>query len=159
MKKFVLMAVMAVASLTASAQWYVGGGLNLNIDSPKNGSSTTKFSLSPEAGYSFNDKWGAGLALTLNTKPSSWEFHPYARYTFAKSGAVNFFCDGGLDFCIDGAYDWGVSIAPGIAYSICPKVTVLAKTNLLNFQSGDFGSNFHLFGNTTKLTISAYFNI
>ena len=67
MKKIILTALVAVASLSANAQVWLGGSLGFNYtkQSIKGGSdaSMTTFSIAPEIGYSLNDKWDLALAL------------------------------------------------------------------------------------------------
>ena len=108
---------MAAATLTANAQWYVGGGLGLDFEKAnKDADSQTRFVLSPEVGYNLNEKWAVGINLefgvinkltkvdtatgevSANETGTSFFVGPYARYTVAKSGIVSFFVDGGLGF-------------------------------------------------------------
>lgn len=80
------------------------------------------------------------------TKPSTTKFglKPYARYQMFKAGKCNIFMDGGVDFSIDKdkevAYDangnaidnkagmnLGLFLAPGIAYNVNEKWSIVAK--------------------------------
>ena len=54
------MALVAVMSLTASAQVYVGGSVGLWRDYNAN---ETSFNLIPEVGYNLSDKWAIGLQI------------------------------------------------------------------------------------------------
>lgn len=55
MKKLLLTLLVAVTSLTASAQVYVGGGVGVWRNPDAN---TTNLYIAPEAGYCLSDKWG-----------------------------------------------------------------------------------------------------
>lgn len=113
MKKFLMTLMVAVFTLTANAQFYVGGETGLWRNCDKN---TTDFTLRPEIGYELNEKWdlGLGFGFTHNyngstdlddldledgygyTKVNSLEINPYARWTFAKLGPVNVFLEMGF---------------------------------------------------------------
>ena len=63
MKKIVMMAVMAVAALTANAQTWVGGEVGFT-SSHVNGVGTSKeFSIKPEVGFGLNEKFDVAIAL------------------------------------------------------------------------------------------------
>ena len=120
MKKIILTALVAVASLSANAQVWLGGSLGFNYDkqSVKHGgsSSNTTFSIAPEIGYSLNDKWDLALALNeslISVKDgdtmNSFTINPYARYTYYTTGKVGFFVDLGFSVGTTNlAYDDGV---------------------------------------------------
>ncbi len=103
MKKIILSAVVAFASLTANAQLWVGGSLGFNyqnLDTPVGDLKTTSFSIAPELGYTLNDNWDIAIALEesfISNKDgesaNKFVVNPYARYTFAKTGKVGFFVD------------------------------------------------------------------
>ena len=65
MKKFLVMAVMAIMALGVSAQVYVGGSLGYTHAKTDLGSGD-QFTIAPEIGYNLNDSWaiGAGLNYT-----------------------------------------------------------------------------------------------
>ena len=143
------MAVMAAASLTASAQWWAGGEIGFT-SSHVNGASTTKvFTIKPEVGYSLNDKMDVALSVGYayasekefnrsgRTKTCDnvniWEIHPYLRYKFVKAGNFFAFVDGGIGYettHIKGEKKninaLGVAFTPGIAYSVSSKVTLVS---------------------------------
>ena len=117
MKKIILMAAFAVASVAASAQVYVGGGLGFSSDKaahPEGVEVKAKNTIKilPEVGYKLKDKFdGAvkiGYAHGENGSnmmgfdiPGDYDYanafilNPYVRYTFAKAGDFSFFADGG----------------------------------------------------------------
>ena len=65
MKKiFTSFIVLATLSLSANAQWYLGGGTGFDFISI-DGATHATFSIAPEGGYNFNDKMSAGLAIPI----------------------------------------------------------------------------------------------
>ena len=127
MKKIVMMAVMAVAALSANAQVWVGGevGFNTTKNTIKvNGYSTDKttnnFTLAPEVGYNLNEKWAVAMKLGFihaddnedlrgiindalpfeigSIATNAFSINPYARYTFVKAGNFSVFADGGIAY-------------------------------------------------------------
>jgi hypothetical protein len=127
MKKMILAALVAVASLSANAQVWVGGEVGFSagkttIDGDKQGSGAN-FSFLPEIGYTLNDKFdiavGIGFThangngdayLSFNEKDdysigaladanrNTFILNPYVRYKFVKSGDFTFFVDGGFAY-------------------------------------------------------------
>lgn len=119
MKKIMLMVAMAVATLTANAQVYVGGGLGfssskdayVDADGVTEPDAVTSFSILPEIGYKLDDKLSVGIQLGFTTtsygdtyveefqktlkdvKATGFAIAPYARYTFVKWGKVGLFAD------------------------------------------------------------------
>ena len=74
MKKFLVMAVMAVAALNANAQWWAGGSFALDFTntSKANGDqNTTSFEIAPEVGYNLTDKWAVALSVGFGTSNNS----------------------------------------------------------------------------------------
>ena len=70
MKKIILTALVAVASLAANAQIWIGGEVGFSagktsIDGDKQGSGA-KFNLIPEIGYTINDKFDVALAIGIS---------------------------------------------------------------------------------------------
>ena len=70
MKKIILTALVAVASLAANAQIWVGGEVGFSagkttVDGDKYGSGA-KFNLIPEIGYTINDKFDVALAIGIS---------------------------------------------------------------------------------------------
>ena len=123
MKKIILMAAFAVASVAASAQVYVGGSLGFESRNAGEGSKASMaFSIAPEVGYKLSDNLAVGIQLGYSAtndqnakavaksgveemagnKPEGGKTYgifnvaPYVRYTFAQTGAASFFVDGGV---------------------------------------------------------------
>ena len=126
MKKMILTALVAVASLAANAQVWVGGEVGFSatkttIDGDKQGAGAA-FNLLPEIGYTLNDKFDIALTIGLSHKNSNGKYYagsqnfdtfdgnledvnrnaftinPYVRYKFAKTGDFTFFVDGGFSY-------------------------------------------------------------
>ena len=144
-----MMAVMAVAAISANAQVWIGGEVGLT-SSHVNGVGTTKaFTLQPEAGYSLSDKFDVAIKLGYSyasekeyktsfgpqsySNVNTWEINPYVRYKFVKAGNFFAFVDGGLGYATthyqgvsNNENKFGVYVVPGIAYSVSNKVTLVS---------------------------------
>lgn len=102
MKKILLLVVVVMAALSATAQdMYLGGGISLwrNDDLDK-----TSFSISPDFGYNLNSRWAVGGALGFAHSYDEGESHnsfalaPYARFSFYENKIVRLFIDMGFGF-------------------------------------------------------------
>lgn len=119
MKKVILMVAFIAATVAANAQFYIGGGFQLNSSKPVHAEdadvdATTRFSLIPEIGYNIDDKWTIGLGIgykhisnfTLTVddyklgfdKMNGFTIQPYVRYNFVKWNNVSLFAQGGLGY-------------------------------------------------------------
>lgn len=172
MKKIILTALVAVATLSANAQVYVGGALGFQgrvnkVDAPtandpkatKNETKST-FTLAPEVGYTFNEKWEAGIALNMQFKNKQQGNNIggeiYGRYNYLKTGIASLFVEfaAGIDaakkyYDEDGhAYEvddkgnakavngtiFGFGFRPGVKIALSDKVSLVAKTGLIGAQ-------------------------
>ena len=127
MKKMILAALVAVASLSANAQVWVGGEVGFSagkttVDGTKFGAGAD-FNLIPEIGYTLNDKFDIAVAIGIahangNGKAytgtigkfdaggkgigdynrNAFTLNPYIRYKFANAGDFTFFVDGGFSY-------------------------------------------------------------
>lgn len=157
MKKIILTAIVAVASLGANAQIWVGGQLGFNYEK-EGDAKTTTFAIAPEVGYTLSDKLDIAIALREElTAPdggdnlNAFSVNPYARYTFYQTGKVGFFVDGGFSVGVadDPASDdnftiWGIGIRPGVKFAASDKVTFVASFGGLGYQQtkhGDYKVN------------------
>lgn len=154
MKKFILAAVMMVASLATSAQVYVGGSFGFQSIKPYDGAKTsTTFSIKPEIGYNLDENWAVGIQLGYSSTNANDDFEktdktiaiinvaPYARYTFAKTGIASFFVDGGLTFDFytadaEGTV-WGIGVRPGVKLAVSEKVDLIAKLGYLGYAAAN----------------------
>ncbi|MBP3227876.1 MAG: outer membrane beta-barrel protein [Bacteroidaceae bacterium] len=172
MKKMLLTAVVALMTLSANAQVFLGGEVGAWRNPTQN---ETQFSIQPEVGYVLSDKWALGVAVGYEynyldgTKVNSVGVNPYARYTFAKFGPVSVFADGGFEFATqkvkgyDAATVWGVGIKPGVAVNLTEKLSFVSHIGFLGYRdSNDYaihsndGFGFNLDGN--ELTFGLYYN-
>lgn len=142
MKKFLVMAVVALMSVTASAQAYLGGSLSF-ADRDYDGEKTDVFTIAPEIGYNLNDAWAIGASLNYTwTKDIANEFSikPYARYTYFKADLVSLFVDGGFNLGIyspkegDSSTTWGVGFEPGVALNFTEKFSLVAHIGFLGYR-------------------------
>ena len=158
MKKLVLAALVAVASLTANAQFWVGGEVGFNAaKTTANGNTqnkSNKFVVAPEVGYKVNDKIDVAVLIGYShaknntlfnydidfVNANGFEIEPYVRYTFAKAGNFSFFADGGFGYALlhesgaKSANAWEIAVKPGIAYSLSDKVSLVAHVGCAGWQ-------------------------
>jgi hypothetical protein len=187
MKKILLAAVVAFSSLAASAQIWVGGSLGANFKTPDfDGAETLKeFTISPEVGYTLNDKWDIAVAINTNLascdgeSATSFAIEPYARYTFANMGNVSFFVDGGFSFgttetlptgeavededaedeATGGQDSFAIGVRPGIKYAVNEKLSFVAKLGWLGYKNvKDVESNFGFNASGAAISFGAYWN-
>ena len=183
MKKMILAALVAVASLSANAQIWVGGEVGFTADKTTNNGTkfqnSATFSLLPEIGYTINDKFDFavligmqhGNARNINeeyeTNYNSFILKPYIRYKFAKAGDFTFFVDGGFGYKYnhwseyeDNRIDWSLGLNPGFSYSISDKVSLVAHVGDLSYtfsKAGDWKYNkFNMGVSGNNLTFGAY---
>ena len=167
----ILAAFVAVASLTASAQIWVGGEVGFNTwKTTEDGATLGKgnqFVVAPEVGYKLNDKLDVavliGFAHAKNANElfnyeipafenaNGFKLNPYLRYTFAKAGNFSFFADGGFTYALlhpcgdNKSYNaWEIAIKPGIAYALSDKVSIVAHVGNIGYEfvkHGDWKQN------------------
>ena len=180
MKKLFLTLVLAFTGIfAANAQLWMGGSVGAAF--VKNYST---FSIAPEVGYSFNEKWAVGLQLGFTTQngvinadgttatvkkaeksSTVFSFAPYARYTFAKTGIASFFLDGGVGFSFynnEGGSQIGIGVRPGVKLAASEKVDFVAKLGYLGYQWGNEkhgkDSQFGIGVNNTAVEFGVFYN-
>ena len=178
MKKFLLMAAMAIATLGASAQdWYAGGQLTFGRTTQEtSGLKTTQVTVLPELGYNLTDNFAVGSVLGVSYRKTNGEektvfkVNPYARYSYFKNDKVSLFVDGGVDFGIgraqgSTAVEYGIGLRPGISYNISKKLSLVAHVGFLGYQSGNrpaknngAAENWGLDLNSNNLMFGLYYN-
>ena len=176
MKKIIFSAVVAMCSLAANAQIWMGGSLGFGIKDQDNANSVTKFAISPEVGYTLNENWD--VAVAVNTQFTSVEdgdntntfsVSPYARYTFAKAGNVSFFLDGGFVIGstndngygtkMDSQMTWSVGVRPGIKVAVADNLAFVSKLGLIGYKDvEDSYSEFGFKADNTALSFGMYWN-
>lgn len=182
MKKILMTLVAVFATMTMSAQWYVGGSVSVDSWSSQKfagDKSETTFALLPEIGYNLNDEWAVGTVIGYVSdkfngingvnvlSESAFTFNPYARYTFFKAGKVNFFVDGGIDFTSASKADWtelAFGVKPGLAVNLTDNISFVSHLGFIGFDQynpdGD-DNNITKVGvdlSGTNLTFGLYFN-
>ena len=172
MKQILMLAAIAMASMTASAQLWVGGNIGYNYNDNGAGTETSYLSISPEIGYSLSDKWDLGLnfdyemgKVKKGATIHEFSFNPYARYTFAKSGIASFFIDGGLRFGAhkvknggDADVIFGFGFQPGIALHVSDRVSLVTKIGSLGYRRVGDASTVGFNVNNEAITFGAYYS-
>ena len=181
MKKFLMTIAAAFVAVSMSAQVYLGGSVAFQAWSGQKFSiygdkSETVFKIMPEIGYNINDEWAIGTVIGYESNKfskidgiseSAFEFCPYARYTFAKLGKVNFFVDGGVDFATASKADFtalGIGFKPGLAVNLTDKLSFVSHVGFIGWQQfnpdGDDNnvSEFGLDLDGTNLTFGLYYS-
>lgn len=156
MKKIITTLLLAVAALGTTAQagnWYLGGRVGF-IHQSSNSGTTNEFSLLPEVGYNFSDRWsfGGSIGYTFRNYAgrdinyNEFGISPYARYTYFRTGnnLVQLFVDGGVSFGIgstsysdhdsDTACTYGIGFKPGIAINVTENFSILAHLGFLGYE-------------------------
>ncbi len=177
MKKILLMAAFAVATLSANAQVWVGGALGFNYENTKDVKKVTSFNIAPEVGYNLDENWAIALSLDFgyaNHKPEIGDSYgvtdftvaPYVRYTFARAGVANFFLDGGFGIGTskvedqDANTNWHIGIRPGVAFNITDHVSFVGTTGFLGYRHQDAAHDINSFGfnaNNQLLSVGFYY--
>lgn len=147
MKKLVMMAVMAIVAVSASAQVYLGGSLGYkNVDMESKEDALNTLTINPEIGYNLDDNWAIGIGLGFgyskqgDASTTTFTVNPYARYTFARIDKVKFFLDGSVEFGtvkpkdVDAQNAWGIGIKPGIAFDVNDKISLVAHVGFLGYE-------------------------
>ena len=146
------------------------------------GTSTSSLTLSPEVGYFLSESFAVGLGVSFNsnttTTPittttstvgnnSTFMINPYARYFFYKSGNFSAFAEGSVGYgsmmseTTVGSNTTknpstsiiSVGIAPGIAYDLSDKFSLIAKLGNIGFQSSTVTTT-NTIGTTTTTSTS-----
>ena len=174
MKKGLLLVVVMLATIAVKAQdIYVGGSLNVWRNSTGN---TTSFKVAPEVGYNFNERWALGAELAYGheyankVSVNSFDFAPYIRFSYYKSGIVRLFLDGTASIGFDKVKDGDTSkrgqvgLRPGIAVKLNDHFSFIAKYGFLGYRRNmdydeDYAPIKHSFGlNLTSEDLSIGFH-
>lgn len=178
MKKLFVMAVMAIAAMSASAaDWYTGGQITFGRTTESiSGTKTTQVTILPELGYNINDRVAIGSSLGINYRKQGGEektvfkVNPYLRYNYFKYQRVNLFVDGGVDVGMgkadgDFAVEYGIGLRPGVTFNINDKFSLVAHVGFLGYQSGNNAAkrngapeNWGFDLNTNNLLLGFYYN-
>lgn len=149
MKKSLLALLFAVALVVPAVaeNMWVGGSLGFNTTSPKEGDSTSSFSIQPEFGYNLDEKMGIGIDLGYGYEKNddtvtTISVSPFIRYEMFKIGDFSFLAKGSI-FYNSEKYDdadiqytsYGIRIVPVVTYSINKTWSIDA---ILDFASISF---------------------
>lgn len=166
MKKFLALAVIAIASIGAfgaSAQdsnIYAGGSIGYWHDShdSNTGTSTNQLTILPEVGYNFNPKWAVGVQLGYDythlcgqsISTNLFQFNPYLRYTYFRSSnnMVSLFIDGavgvgagwthyGDDDDSKTAVTWNIGFRPGISVNLTENFSLVAHVGMIGYRGAN----------------------
>ena len=141
MKKLVFTLIAISIAAIANAQIYAGGSLSLTTNSD---AESTSVSISPEVGYTINQKFAIGAALGLYTQSYDGggstnviSIKPYVRYTILQAGPVSLFTDAAFMYMkpkdVDGS--WEIGLYPGIAAPLSDKISAVAHLGALAYSS------------------------
>lgn len=107
-----MIAFMAICSVGAQ-EVYIGGGFTVGSED-----SEFVFQISPEVGCHLTDQWAVGgeIGYTHYDDYNRFQFAPYARYTFYKTGIVGLFVDGTIGIAAgDGDTGFRLGLRPGLS--------------------------------------------
>lgn len=160
MKKVFLTIALLLTTMVASAQFYVGGGL----DFTKHGD-LTSINVKPEVGYKLAEAWTVGAEVDfgwVKDGDTTLALTPYARYTALTAGEFSLFAEAYVTVKTMDAEGFGLGIRPVVAYNFTENWTIAAKLgDGLHFQdkkmAGYDESKFGL-ALANELSFSLYYN-
>ncbi len=170
MKKALLVVAVLMAAVAVKAQnVYVGGSFSLWRNSTENYSN---FTVAPEVGYNFSEKWAIGTELAYShdynsgLTVNSFAIAPYVRWSYYENGAVRLFLDGTATVGFNKVKDvetlkYGqVGFRPGIAVKLSDKFSFVAKYGFLGYQRNVAGEGdaFGLDFSSDNLAIGFHYN-
>lgn len=163
MKKLMIMAAFLLATISASAQVYIGGGVSFHSTKPQtvegvDVDTKTAISILPEIGYKLEDNLSIGIGLGYShskqgdRKDDAFSIEPYIRYTFAKWNKVGFFGEAGFGYqhtknsvekeignstleTSTKENTWYIGVRPGISIDVTDNFTFITKIGWLGYQS------------------------
>lgn len=161
MKKVILMVSFLMIAIVVSAQgWYTGGEIGIWRDK---GAKSTNFSLVPDVGYSFSDKWSAGAKIGFyhESEPdlSELTIDAYIRYTYYHNGMVSLYADGGGGLGTIDADGFQVGVSPGMALKLNDHFSILASFGYLGYRDKYHGENgFGIHAKSSDLKFGFYYS-
>lgn len=155
MKKVFAMLLLAMASVAANAQLYLGGTLGIGVENASydgESATSTAFAIDPEVGYNFNDTWAVGATIGVQYQNVSEidvttvTVLPYVRGTFARAGIFDFFGEVALGYGHQSVEGHGASgfvagLRPGFVAHFNDKFGLVGKTMLLKYNHFDGVNN------------------
>lgn len=176
MKKIILSAIVALSALAADAQVWAGGSISFGVkDYDATDKSQISYEISPEIGYSLNEKWDVAIALSADITNNVlgvadkdltiYSINPYARYTFATTGIASFFVEGGFTFGSakeshsDAKTSFSIGVRPGVKIALSDKVSLVSKLGFLEYETvKDTYNNFGFSFDNTDISLGVYYN-
>ena len=140
MKRLFLMMVVALTTLCANAQVYVGGEVGIWYNDTQD---KTFLSIAPSIGYELNETWALGSELKYAYKSDTFnkfEIAPYARCSFFHNDMVKLFVDLGFGVAVtnpeigDNVTGWRIGAQPGIAIHLNKNFALLAKAGFVGYD-------------------------
>ena len=122
------MLLWAICSVGAQ-EVYIGGGFTVGSED-----SEFVFQISPEVGCHLTDQWAVGgeIGYTHYDDYNRFQFAPYARYTFYKTGIVGLFVDGTIGIAAgDGDTGFRLGLRPGLSLKATEHISFVTKSDFL----------------------------
>ncbi len=172
MKKIIAIALVAMMTLTANAQVFVGGAIGYaSVKANKDAKSVNTFNFAPEIGYNFNEDWTAGVTLgyqsvsTNDVTSTGIGAGIYGRYHYLQTGIAKLFVEACVDFTSynhEGGSNFGIGLRPGVTVAISDKLSMTASTGVLGYSKDSDkrggASTFAIGVDNTDLKIGLYYN-
>lgn len=149
-KTLVLVTFMMVTFFAQAQEMFLGGGIGLwrNTEAEK-----TSFSITPDVGYIFNEKWavGAEIAYAHNSfeghfagTSNAFAFAPYARYSYYENKVVKLFIDMGMGVSTlkgkdsDRQNGFEIGLKPGMAIKLNHHFSLITKVGFAGYRDDYF---------------------
>lgn len=160
MKKIFTLIVMAIAAIATPAMagdWYLGGNVGF-MHRESNAHKINEFSIQPEVGYNFSDRWAVGGQIgylyrnTYNVDPNVnlnlFTINPYARFSYFRTSnnLIQLFIDGSVGLGIGStsaggnsstACTYEIGLKPGIAVNITDHFSVVAHLGFVGYHGAN----------------------
>ena len=148
MKKLLLLAVLVLSSITASAQIWVGGNLGFGIHTSKwqdqPSSTGASVFIAPEIGYNITNNVAIAAEIIVDygrakgTNTTEFLVGPYVRYTFTNNSRINFFGEFAMHYINrkvgDSMGGFNMQLRPGMSVNLVKNFDLIGKFNLLEFS-------------------------
>ena len=172
MKKIFAVALVAMMTLAANAQVYVGGSLGYKANKATEDASTVNtFTFAPEIGYNLSEKRSIGLGIDFTSKDvedftsTAMGVDVYGRYNYLTTGMATLFVEGGVGFTAynhDRGNNFSLGIRPGISVALSDKLSLVAKTGVLGYSKDSDklggGSSFGIGVDNSDLSLGLFYN-
>lgn len=175
MKKILLSLSLALVSVCASAQVYIGGTVGISSNKIGNADAETAYKFIPEIGYQFNNKWEAGIEIGIQKgdvckiaqvgDATTFTVAPYIRSTVVDTKLVNLFLEGTIGYgsvSKGGGDFYELGIKPGIAVKLSNHVNLISKVGFLGYrgyspEAGESSSTFGVDFDASNISFGAIY--